>query len=74
MKCATADCSNDARYINECGELCCGLCPIKQGLDSIRLADVGDLLIVTRALTFQADPRAIERCVARLRVILGQMP
>ena len=35
---------NAARYINEKGELCCGICPIKQGLDAIRVADVPQLL------------------------------
>lgn len=35
---------NAARYINERGELCCGICPIKQGLDAIKLDDVPQLL------------------------------
>lgn len=35
---------NAARYINSKGELCCGICPIKQGLDSIKLDDVPQLL------------------------------
>lgn len=48
MKCATVDCSNEARYINERGELCCGLCPIKQGIDSIRILDVPHLLRACR--------------------------
>lgn len=74
MKCSTADCSNAARYINERGELCCGLCPIKHDQDSIRIADVGTLLIVARALTIQTDPRAIERSLQKLRLLLGQMP
>jgi len=35
---------NAARYINERSELCCGICPIKQGLDAIKLDDVPQLL------------------------------
>jgi hypothetical protein len=42
MKCACGE--NEARYINERGELCCGICPLKQGLDSIKLGDVPALL------------------------------
>ena len=48
IRCVCGD--NEARYINELGELCCGLCPIKQGLDSIKIADVGLLLKWARRL------------------------
>jgi hypothetical protein len=37
-------CGNSVRYINELGELTCGICPLKSGLDSIKLADVPALL------------------------------
>lgn len=40
----TCKCGNSARYINERGELCCGICPLKEGLDSIKLSDVPKLL------------------------------
>lgn len=53
MKCATASCSNEARYINERGELCCGLCPIKEGIDSIQIAAVPALLALARQITDQ---------------------
>lgn len=36
----TCCCGNTARYINERYEYCCSLCPIGEGLDSIRLSDV----------------------------------
>lgn len=44
MTISKCSCGNDARYINELGELCCGVCPIAQGLDSIKLSDVPALL------------------------------
>lgn len=37
-------CGNAARYMNARGELCCSLCPLKEGIDSIKLADVPALL------------------------------
>lgn len=40
MACA---CGNAARYINDRYEQCCGICPIKEGVDSIALADKGRL-------------------------------
>jgi hypothetical protein len=43
-------CGNAARYINELGEFCCALCPIKEGLDSIRLSNVPALLSFVRHL------------------------
>ena|ERR1044072_1819098 len=47
MKCA---CGNAGRYINERSEICCGICPIEQGLDSIKLSEVGTLLQWARAI------------------------
>lgn len=41
LQCA---CGNAARYIDDRGELCCGICPIKLGRDSIRISDVPQLL------------------------------
>ena len=41
LKCA---CGNAARYIDDHGEFCCGICPIKTGRDSIRISDVPQLL------------------------------
>lgn len=37
-------CTNAARYINARGELCCSICPVKEGIDSIKLDDVPKLL------------------------------
>ena len=39
---------NVARYMNERGELCCAICPLKEGLDSIKLAEVPKLLAWAR--------------------------
>lgn len=51
----TCKCGNAARYINERGELCCGTCPIKQGIDSIKLDDVPKLLAWARRLDTHAE-------------------
>jgi hypothetical protein len=40
---------NAARYMNERGELCCSLCPLKEGVDSIKLDDVPKLLAWARS-------------------------
>lgn len=41
LECA---CGNAARYLNERGQFCCATCPLKEGIDSIKLADVPKLL------------------------------
>jgi hypothetical protein len=41
-------CGNAARYMNARGELCCSLCPLKEGIDSIKLDDVPSLLAWAR--------------------------
>lgn len=46
----TCKCGNAARYMNERGELCCSICPLKEGLDSIKLDDVPKLLAWARNL------------------------
>lgn len=43
-------CDNIARYINARGELCCSICPLKEGIDSIKLDDVPKLLAGARQL------------------------
>lgn len=48
-------CGNAARYINASGELCCATCPLKEHVDSIKLASVPQLLVVTRELMFWID-------------------
>lgn len=40
MKCK---CGNEARYINVRHELCCSICPIKEGVDAIRITEVPTL-------------------------------
>lgn len=42
-------CGNHARYITIQGEFTCATCPIVEGVDSIRLADVPRLLAWARA-------------------------
>jgi len=49
MKCPYCE-ENEARYIDETSTFCCGVCPIKQGLDSIRVSDVSALLKWARAI------------------------
>lgn len=44
MKCSYPGCGNKPRYIDEHGELACGVCPIKAGIDSIRISDVPKLV------------------------------
>jgi hypothetical protein len=45
---------NAARYMNERGELCCSLCPLKEGIDSIKLDDVPKLLAWARQVATNA--------------------
>lgn len=44
-------CGNTARYIDEKGRLTCGICPIKNRLDSIKISDVGKLLVLLRGFS-----------------------
>jgi hypothetical protein len=56
-------CGNESRYINERGELCCGLCPIKERIDSILLTSKGQLhqWISANAEQTGFDPEEVER-------------
>lgn len=55
----TCKCGNAARYMNARGELCCAICPLKEGIDSIKLDDVPKLLAWARNL--------VERPIRHLR-------
>lgn len=44
MKCSFVVCNNEGRYIDEDGQLVCGICPLKLGLDSIKIKSVPALL------------------------------
>ena len=44
----TCRCGNAARYIDLLGHLTCGICPLKNNIDSIRIADVPKLLAWAR--------------------------
>lgn len=57
MKCLTPDCSNEARYVNARGELCCAICPLKEGIDSIRIREIPLVLKYLRNM-IQNDGRA----------------
>lgn len=48
-------CGNEARYITEHGEFTCALCPLGDGVDSIRLSDVPALLRFARRLVNAND-------------------
>lgn len=53
MRCEGVDddgvrCENEARYIDEHGQLMCGTCPIRYGADSIKIGDVPALLAWAR--------------------------
>lgn len=48
MTCAYDGCTNAARYIDDGGRLCCGICPLKAGRDSVKLASVPRLLAWAR--------------------------
>jgi hypothetical protein len=62
-------CGNAARYIDEKGELCCAICPIKNARDSIRLSDVPDLLRWCR--TFIESNKGSDTSIVDLRYIIG---
>lgn len=80
-------CGNDARYVNEHGELCCSLCPLKEKIDSIQLAKVAPLLAWCRdllALEHKEEIRdgnysnygsyVLNICVPHLRDIIQRHP
>lgn len=71
-----ADCGeNEARYINERGELVCGTCPIKSGDDAIKLSDVPALLKWCRQVLCGGTMRESGgSSFEALRNILGKKP
>jgi hypothetical protein len=85
MNAGNCACGNVARYINELGDLCCGTCPVRNRMDSIRLADVAPLLAATRNLVEylrfahrdgdpDIDPYCVDHYVTRIREIVGVRP
>lgn len=72
----TCSCGNAARYISESGSLTCGICPIKRGEDSIRIADVPRLLAWARKYIAINEPEDCPHCwmgkTDELRAILGR--
>ncbi len=45
---AEVRCQNPARYIDEFGQLMCGVCPIKYGADSLKPEQIGELITWAR--------------------------
>lgn len=72
VTCAMSGCSNSARYIDELGRLVCGTCPVANGLDAIRLADVPRLLSWSRR--YIAGPHCFDGSDWELRDIIGRRP
>jgi hypothetical protein len=76
MLCA---CGNDARYVDEDGQLTCGICPLIVGKDSIRLMDVPRLLKWARGVVGPGDVVMGEfllqpQGLSDLRSIIGRKP
>ena len=68
-------CGNAARYMNERGELCCSLCPLKEGIDSIKLDDVPKLLAWARSLDAnKGDSKFVYQQLSELRDIIQRRP
>lgn len=67
MTCAYRGCGNDARYVNDRGELCCATCPLKASDDSIRLSNVPALLAWARRYA-----RYLDATPSELRSIIGK--
>jgi hypothetical protein len=65
MLCA---CGNAARYVNARGELCCGTCPLKEGIDSVKIRAIPDLLAWVRSY-LRGDDRQTDQV---LREIIGK--
>lgn len=81
MKCAHDDCQNDARYVDQHGNLVCGICPIKAGDDSIKITDVPALLAWARDFIYLADaldqpllPLSVFDASEHLRDIIQRRP
>lgn len=64
--------TNEARYIDELGNLVCGICPIKQGLDAIKLSDVSKLLRWARQIEHGGFMGGYS--FGELRTIIGRKP
>jgi hypothetical protein len=62
---------NAARYMNARGELCCAICPLSENIDSIRLADVPELLAWARKFV---NLHAEHPWQQSLREIIGRGP
>lgn len=68
-------CGNEARYINQNGELTCAICPLRRGEDSIRLIDVPSLLEWSRYVVSERDSLtydSMHRLISDLSAIIGK--
>ncbi len=71
-KIMTCVCGNEARYVDESGALTCAICPIRTGVDSIKIGSVPALLFWCRQLL--QDSEDIGSRLVRLREIVGRLP
>jgi len=72
IKCMRNECDNEARYIGDTGDLACGLCPLREGRDSIRISDVPKLMAWVRERFPTGDiDTEIPRWRRRDRVYVG---
>lgn len=71
-RCTYVGCKNTARYVDDGGNLCCALCPLKEGRDSIRLTNVPELLATCR--DFAAGISTNGEHGADLARIIGRRP
>ncbi len=72
LKCA---CGNTARYIEDHGAFTCGICPIKNGRDSIRISDVPQLLSWARiTIEYLRGRNAHIPAGDNIQATLGQRP
>jgi hypothetical protein len=79
----TCACGNAARYVAADGRLTCALCPLRDGVDSVRLSDVPALLALarrfldaTRSLSWLSIPKldAVDAVAGEMRALLGRPP
>jgi hypothetical protein len=66
----TCTCGNEPRYIDAHGKLVCGLCPIKEGVDSIRISQIPGLLRWARHVCDRPDKKVIIE-IQRLRELIA---
>ena len=70
-----AECGeNEARYVDEYARLMCGTCPVKGGIDAIKLTDVPMLLALARRIMRPIDDPAHFKIGGSIPGRLGRFP